>query len=342
MTDLSSIEQASDAASIGQISELTTLFVSSRCLHLATELGVADCLDDEPQTLAQIAHKVGADAGALDRILRLLAQRGIFKEENGSYSHSPVSRLLRTDHPQSQRSWVCQTGSDTTWGLMGKLGYSLQTGLPATNTLDPPGLFPYLKANPELAQRFDEAMTSKSMADIANILLAYDFSSFQTIADIGGGRGHLLSAVLAETPGVDGVLFDQAPVIEKVEGIASERLTLEPGDFFKTDLPVCDCYLLMNVIHDWSDTEAISILKAVRKAAPANARLLLLEKVIPEECDTAGPLVMDVSMLVLAGGKERKCSEYEELLKGCGWALKRAVPAGIGITILEFGIASGY
>ncbi len=201
--------------------------------------------------------------------------------------------------------------------------------------LDPPGLFPYLAAHSETARIFDESMTSKSTADIAAILRAYDFSGFRVIGDVGGGRGHLLSAILETTPQVQGILFDLPHVIEEAKAVASDRLALYPGNFFETKLPACDCYLMMNVIHDWADTEAVAILQAARTAALAEAKLLLLENVLPESSDSSAAFTMDIGMLVSTGGQERTRSEYETLLKAGGWRLERVVLTDTGMGILE-------
>jgi hypothetical protein len=129
--------------------------------------------------------------------------------------------------------------------------------------------FAYLAENPEAATIFNAAMAGKARGQVAGVLAAYDFAGFSTISDIGGGRGHLLRAILDAVPTARGVLFDQLHVIAEAEGLASARLTLQAGDFFTDALPVCDAYLLMEVIHDWEDAEALAILRAVRRAAPS-------------------------------------------------------------------------
>ena len=116
-------------------------------------------------------------------------------------------------------------------------------------------------------------------ADIAAVLGAYDFHCFGTIADIGGGRGHLLRAVLEAVPTAEGVLFDLPEVITIVD-IGTERLTAQAGDFFVDPLPAADAYILMEVLHDWPDADAAAILRAIRRSAPANATLLIIEGVI--------------------------------------------------------------
>jgi len=128
-------------------------------------------------------------------------------------------------------------------------------------------------------------------------------------------------------------------VIEEAAGIASERLTLQTGDFFKDALPVCDAYLLMEVIHDWADKEAVAILKAIRRAAPSHAKLLLLEIMIPNDPGPDWSKMLDIHMLTLVGGRQRTKQEYEALLKTAGFSFERDIDTGVGISIIEAGTA---
>ena len=144
--------------------------------------------------------------------------------------------------------------------------HALRTGRPAVEVMAPGGIFPYLVDRPDETRIFGEAMTAKAHAQVAGVMAAYDFSGFDVVGDIGGGRGHLLQAILASAPNATGVLFDQPHVIAEVAELATERLALVGGNFFADALPVCDAYVLMEVIHDWADAEASAILKAVRAA----------------------------------------------------------------------------
>jgi hypothetical protein len=174
-----------------------------------------------------------------------------------------------------------------------------------------------------------------SRGQIAGILTSYDFSSFQSTGDIGGGTGHLLRAVLDASPSASGVLFDVPNVIAEVAGIASDRLTLQAGDFFRDRLSVCDAYLLMEVIHDWADAEALAILQAIRRASPHHARLLLIEAIIPDDPGPNWPKQLDIHMLAMVGGRQRTQQEYEELLRQAGFALLREIDTLAGASILE-------
>jgi hypothetical protein len=114
-------------------------------------------------------------------------------------------------------------GLSAMWDAVGELEYSIRTGKPSADKVLPGGLWGYMAAHPDASRVFDDAMTAKAHGQIAGVLAAYDFSSFGTIADIRGGRGHLLQAVLSTAPRTSGVLFDQPHVIQQVEGIASDR-----------------------------------------------------------------------------------------------------------------------
>ncbi len=307
----------------------------SRGLHVVANLAVADKLDETPRTAAELAMSVGAHPEALGRVLRLLSAHGVFESRDGKFRHSPASRMLRTDHPQSMRDYVRMFGLPPFWAAFGEMEQSVRTGLPAGDKISAGGLWAYLAHHPEANAIFNATMVTKARAQIAGVLAAYDFSEFKRIGDIGGGRGHLLSAVLERVPTAKGVLFDLPHVVEGEAGPPSPRLTRQAGDFFKDELPACDAYLVMEVIHDWSDAESVSILKAIRRAAPSHAKLLLIEEMVPDDPGPAWSKVLDIHMLTLIGGKQRTRREYEALFDAAGFGFKREIDTGAGISILE-------
>jgi len=166
-------------------------------------------------------------------------------------------------------------------------------------------------------------------------LPAYDFSQFATIADIAGGRGHFLRAILKSSPKTQGILFDQPHVVVEVVPEIVEKLTVVGGNFFTDTMPKADAYLLVNIIHDWADAEAVRILSAIRRDMPPHARVLIVETVIPQ---TPGPHLskeLDIAMMALPGGMERTQEEYTELASKCGLRLQRMVGTMSPYSILE-------
>jgi len=205
------------------------------------------------------------------------------------------------------------------WGSYLYLGTAVRDGKPALGKVLPEGIWAHFDAEPTEARLFNEAMTGKAQADIAAVVASYDFSRFGTLGDIGGGRGHLLAAILQANPKARGVLFDLPRVVQSAQGLASERLNVQGGDFFKDQLPVCEVYTLMEVIHDWNDADSVTILSAVRRAAAKGAKLLVIEQMLPEESVPNVGALLDVAMMTLLGGKQRTKSEYERLYEAAGF-----------------------
>ena len=253
-----------------RIWQIATGHLLPRCLHIVAELGIADRLDETPMTARELAQASEVNADALERMLRLLAVAGIFEVRGNAWAHTDLSRVLCDDHPQSMRAFVRMIGDPLNWAAAGELGHTLRTGQTAVTKIAPEGMWAYLQPHAEAARIFDATMTAKSGAEIVALLPAFDFARYKTIADIGGGRGHILSAILAATPEAQGVLFDQPMVVAAVSPVP--RMRAQGGDFFRDALPATDAYILGNVVHDWADREAEAILRNVRRAAPKARR----------------------------------------------------------------------
>jgi hypothetical protein len=335
-------ETKAQTESVMRLVEISAGYWLPRALHVVADLAVADALDKEPRSAADLAKEVGADADALDRVLRLLASHGVFDRRNGKYAHNTLSRALRSDHPQSMRAYVRLVGLPVFWKSWGALEQIVRSGKPAVSDI-----FAYFKEHPQETEIFDAGMKSKAQSVIAPVIAAYDFSIFGTIGDIGGGLGHLLKAILKSAPKLRGVLFDQPHVVERVgvdETIAG-RLILQGGDFFRGPLPGCDAYVVMEVLHDWSNEQSRQILQQIRKAAPGMAKLIVVETVLPNESSWAAGNGehfgnhLDINMLVLTGGRERTPDEFAQLFAESGWQLTRVIPTSSPYSIVEAVVA---
>lgn len=313
---------------------LATATVASRTLHVVAELGVADHIDAAPVLAKELAARCGAHEGALDRALMLLAAHGVFDRVGDAYAHNEASRLLRSDHPMSMRAFPRMMGLASFTASLGHLEHSVRTGDAAFGLVEPDGLFAHLQRHEGDARIFDASMTAKAAGDTAAVLAAYDFSRFSTIADIGGGRGHLLRAVLQAAPDTSGILFDLPGVIDAVDS-PGERFAVHPGDFFVDPLPAADAFILMEVIHDWDDDQAAAILAAVRRAAAPGATLLIIEAVADEEVLDPVVRTLDVIMLAITGGRERTSTELGQLLASAGFRATGTVPTPSPLRIVE-------
>jgi len=307
---------------------LAVVYWASRCLHVVAELGVADKLGDEPQTAESLARAIGVHPQALHRVLRSLANHGIFVHDGERFAHNAESRTLRSDAPGSMRSLARMMGMKVHWDAYRELDSAVRTGQASIERVTASGLFSYLSEHPQEGRIFDEAMEGKSSMAIALVPQAYDFSAFQTIGDIGGGLGHLLYAVLEKAPRAKGVLFELPDVVARARARNVARVSYVGGDFFKDPIPACDLYMMMTVLHDWSDAQCEAILKNLRAGAPAKAKLLLIEGIVDPSARDAMVLDVDIEMLVMTTGRERTRAEWESVLSRGGFRLTRIVPVG--------------
>ena len=314
------------------VGELARAHIAARCLHVAAAFGVADAIGDRPTDAREIAAQTGLEADALRRILRLLVAHGVFEERDVGYVHNAASRLLRSDHPESLRSYVRMGGMPAFWERYTDLGETVRTGRPSR---DWRGLLGYFDEHQDEAQIFNAAMVAKSRAVLPALVDAYDYARFDVISDVGGGHGHLLAAILEHAPRARGILFDLPHVVAGAGAHRSPRLEITPGDFFVDTPPPADLYLLMDLLHDWRDDDAAKILASVRRGAPADARVLIIETLVPENPGPHFGKTLDIIMLAVTGGRERTRAEYAALLGRSGFRLERVLPTRSEYSIVE-------
>ncbi|CAN5679105.1 methyltransferase [soil metagenome] len=313
----------------------------AQTIAAAADLGIADALADGPVSGNELAHRVNADQDALERMLRALIGIGIFAQrDDGRYELTALADTLRTHAPVSMSGMARWVGSPQHREHWSDLTNAVRTGAAVIPALRGKPAFEYLADEPELAEIFNQAMTGVSEFAIAPVIAAYDFIRFGVIADIGGGHGRLLAAILASAPHARGVLFDLpqvvagAPELLRKHGVEN-RVRIDGGSFFDSAPEGADAYVLKNVIHDWPDEDAVRILRTVRAAACTGARVLLIEFVIPDtDWDFHGKWV-DIEMLVVADARERTAAEYGRLFDRAGFRLKRVVETVGPISIVE-------
>jgi hypothetical protein len=273
--------------------------------------------------------------------MRALASNGIFTlRRNGRFALTRVGHAARSDYPGSMAPMIAMVGNSEHWEHWGSLLHSVRTGETAVERLRGAPIFEYLDTNPEYAAVFNDAMTGVSAMAIEMAVPRYDFTSFKRVVDVGGGHGALLAAVLAAAPRAHGVLFDLPSVVDGARAVLADagvapRCTLEGGSFFDAVPDGADAYLMKTVIHDWDDEKSLAILRNVRTAIAADGKLLLMELVLPEGAPHHPGTLLDLEMLVHAGGRERTAVEYRDLLSRAGFHMTRVIPTAGPMSIVE-------
>lgn len=317
----------------------------SQAVSVAAKLGIADSLKEGPRSCDELARMNQVDPAALFRVLRALASVGVFTEVDGDlFALTPTAEFLRSDVQGSLRAVATMAGEDWTWRPWGELYRSVKTGERAFDGIFGMPPFAYLAENPSAASIFDQAMTGWSMQNSLAVAAAYDFSSIGTLMDVGGGHGYLLATILKANPSLQGILFETPEVSEGArdrfdsEGL-TDRCRVVAGDFLASIPEKADACILKSVIHDWDDQQATTILRHCRQAAGSGGRVLLAEMVIPPGNGPHVGKLLDLEMLIMAGGLERTEAQFRDLLAGAGFRLTRIIPTASPTCVIE-GVAA--
>lgn len=321
-------------------------YMPARCISVAAEFGIADQLKDGPKRIAELAEATETHAPSLHRLLRALAQIGIFAEiEPGCFTNTDLSTYLRSDIPGSMDAMARMWGGQWQWRSWGDLAHSVRTGKPAFDKFHGIPMWRYfVEQDPDAGAYFDQAMTGFSEAVNLPVARAYDFSDARSVVDVGGGHGSLLATILTAHPQIEtGILFDQPQVVEEARRILETadltgRCQFVAGDFFVAVPQGADIYVTKMILHDWSDEECVRILTNCRKAMRPGGRMLAAEIVLEPDNPDPFPYLLDLQMLVVITGRERTVGEFRTLYEAAGLRLTRVIPTASMFSLIE-GIA---
>lgn len=317
--------------------EMAMAYSRSRMLCAAARLGVADALADEVRSVAFLAERCQADATSLYRLLRALASIGITEETTPEHFRlTAFGQPLRKDAPQSV--WPAVVfWSDLLADSWSLLTDCVRTGKPASQVRDPNIPSRWVQ-DPDSSSIFRAVMGTAPAEDYAPIAQAWDFSHAKVVADLGGGGGSLILAVVALHPHLRGMLVDLEPSIDAAKprfakDATSSRCELIVADLMQSVPAGADVYMIKHVLHGRRDAEAITILKNCRAVIPQDGSLLVIEFILPPLVSHADPhlegkLMSDLNMLAVTGGRERSEREWKTLLEAAGFTLSGVYPVG--------------
>jgi len=340
MTDTKQAAEAPPPPHVQLIQMVTGNWVS-RILYVAAKLELADRIGGGAKSAAELAPETGMHAPSLHRVMRALAGLGVLTErESGKFALTPLGEALRKDAPGSGWASVLTLGGPLFWRAWEEILYSVQTGKTAFEKVHGMPAFDYLAEHPDEASLFSQTMVGIHGPETPAVAAAYDFSRFRTVVDVGGATGNMLAAILSRHPNVRGVLYDlphvvrDAPELLKAHGVA-DRVTIEAGSFFDRVPSGGDAYILSHVIHDWSEKQCLDILGHCRRAMGPQARLLIVEMVLPPGDAFHPGKLLDITMLVMPGGQERTPAEYGDLLGKAGFRLDRVVSTASPVSVVD-------
>jgi len=321
--------------------QMLSSVLTVQALYVAAELGVADELAAGPRGVPELARSVGAHPAALYRLLRLLAGAGVFREQvDGRVALTPLGGSLRREGPASVRDWALYLGSPQLWEVIGMLRETVRSGQAAFPRVHGTTLWDYMGEHPELAAPFHRWMSRQSELHNAALVAAYDFSPFQVLADVGGGQGSTLAAILRSHPSLRGILFDLPDVLThptELDGAAvAQRCEVTAGDMLVGVPSGADAYMIKRTLMTLSDETAVMLLRNCAEAMPDHGKVLAVEMVLPAGNEPSPAKTFDVLMLLqYSGAHIRTEAEFAELFAAAGLRLARIIPTPSPNSILE-------
>ncbi|WED43957.1 methyltransferase [Legionella cardiaca] len=318
-----------------QLATMSRWYVVSRAIHTVAKLGIANHMSLQPIKIKKLAEMTGTKPELLGRLLKFLSAYQVFNCDEESCSLTELSLPLRDDDPHSIRDVLCMV-DDSWWQAFANLDTSLKTGKSAFSQQHGDDFFTFLSKHPEKQSNFDKGMAKLSTYDDKAVANAFDFSSFSHLIDMGGGRGGLAKAVAHQYPTLKVMLFDTPAVISQLDSKDfSEQIELVAGDFLK-DIPQADAYLFKGVLHDFNDELMQQILSNCFRQMPHNSTLFIAEQVLPEHAGPHPNKTMDIVMMVLLGGRQRRLSEWQRSIEPAGFIYQDSYKTNTLFTLMAF------
>ena len=339
---------------VEQLRRLVNGYQVTQAIGVMVTLGLPDRLAAGPRSAAELASLTGADPSALSRLLRALVAIGAISGpagRPGTFELTELGRLLCSDADESLAGWAAFVVRPYHWEAWGDLLQTVQTGEnPFGTRHGGQSIWEWRQDHPDENAIFNRAMHALSAATARRLAATYDFSGFTVIADLGGGDGTLLAAVLAQHPGLRGVVFDLphvvagAPARLQAAGVA-DRVEVVEGSFFDGVPAGCDAYVLKSVLHDWDDEASVRILRQVRNVATPATTVLIVERTLDEHGHGSVAAMSDLNMLTMTGGAERTLTQWRALAGAGGFEITGTVDIGAEWSVIEAhatGIAASH
>ncbi|WP_242904531.1 methyltransferase [Actinomadura terrae] len=334
---------ADHGAVIG-VRELALNAAGAAALRAAVRIGVAEVLEDDPRSPADLAKALNVNAEMLARLLRALTQHGVFVETAQGYAHTSTSRLLRENDPNSLKHYVLWVTEPWTWELWPHLEEAVRNGRGGFEEKYGTDFFSYLHAMwPESAEVFNKAQTELSRLANNAVAAALDLRGVGTLVDIAGGHGYTLTSLLAKNRDLNGILFDLPPVVADADprlregGEFASRARIVGGDCLQ-EIPVeADVYLFKNIL-EWADEKSVKALRNAAKAGRKDSRIFIITNMIdgsPEIKFTTGT---DLLFLLNSNGRKHTTETITAVVRNADLRVVNMQPVNSYLHLVEASI----
>lgn len=306
-------------------------FWASKTLLSAIEMGVFTELARRPEAFDSLSGRLGLHPRSARDFLDTLVALGFLERKTDVYANTPETDAFLDRRKPGYIGGILEMANHRLYPFWGHLTEALRTGLPQNEIKSGSGgLFETLYADPARLKEFLGAMTGISHGANMAIASAFPWQEYQTFVDVGTAQGDLAVQIALRNPHLQGIGFDLpevAPIFEEyafTAGVA-DRLTFQPGDFFKQGMPNADVVLMGHILHDWDLPSKKMLIKKAFDALPVAGALIVYEAIIDDDrSKNAFGLMMSLNMLIeTPGGFDYTGSDCASWMKDAGFTSTR-------------------
>lgn len=315
-------------------------FWASKILLSAVKFEIFTVLAEKKVMSAQeIKHEFGFKCSIrhvydyLDTLtaLGLLDREGLL--ETAKYSNNKDTDVFLDKNKPSYIGGILNMLNNRLYGFWGNLENALLTGTPQNEVKSGEDPFEAIYSDPNRLKEFIDAMSGIQMGNFVAFGQNFDFSTSNTLLDVGGSAG-LLSIMVAKFQAHMNCLTYDLPPVQPIardtilQFEMQERVEAISGDFFKDQFPKADIVVMGNILHDWDEETKLMLMKKAYDALPEGGAFVAIENVIDNErSENVFGLMMSINMLIETGnGFDYTFDDFVKWSKLIGFTSNTLIP----------------
>jgi SAM-dependent methyltransferase len=263
-----------------EIREVAYAFQKSRILLTAYELDLFTVLGQDPKTSGEVAHSIGADARATDRLMNALCAMGLLTKDDRRFSNTQVASCFLVRGELGYMAGLMHTVN--LWDTWSTLTQAVRHGT-ATAHREVNG------RGERWLTAFIAAMHARASREAPVVVAEIGASGVSRVLDVGGGSGAYAMAFVRAGDGTRATVFDLpnvVPLTRTYVGQAGllDKIDITAGDYLTDDLGSgYDLVFLSAIIHSNSTEQNRLLIKKCARALSQGGRVIVQDFIMDED-----------------------------------------------------------
>ncbi len=294
----------------------------ARAIQVAVKLGMFEHLSRRPLDDAALADALGCERRATTLLGNAMVALGLLDKRDRGYELSEASRryLVGSSSEYLGDMILFDEALFTTWA-------NLEDTIRSGATARAPDMY---QSRRDETERFIRAMDSLTRArgDAAWIAEHLDLREVETIADIGGGPGAYMAALLTRWPRLRAMIYDLPGTLEVTRRILAERepriasrIDLVHVDYLRDEFPgPVGALFMSNIIHSEDATTNASLFEKCFRALRSGGLLLVKDHIMNAELtEPRAGAVFSLYLMLTTKGRDYSIEEVASWLRAANF-----------------------